>query len=129
MTNPAPTPFQPNPGPAGAYPANPTPQPPAYRGTPVPPAYQQPTPQPAYQAQQPAPYGTPNPADTGSFGWAVLGFFIPLAGLILFLVWRTEKPLSAKKAGVGALTGVLVTVALYALIFVVSIVAAVASAS
>ena len=43
--------------------------------------------------------------DKGSFGWAVLGFFIPLVGLILFLVWKNEKPKSAKKAGVGAIVG------------------------
>lgn len=59
-----------------------------------------PQPQQTYVApQQPA-------VDTGSFGWAVLGFFIPLVGLILFLVWKNEKPLSAKKAGIGAIVGV-----------------------
>ena len=25
------------------------------------------------------------------FGWGVLGFFIPLVGLILFLVWMKDK--------------------------------------
>lgn len=51
----------------------------------------------------------PNP-DTGSFGWAVLGFFIPLVGLILFLVWRTTKPASARQSGIGALVGVIFSV-------------------
>lgn len=41
--------------------------------------------------------------DSGSFGWAVLGFFIPLCGLILYLVWRNTKPKCAKNAGIGAL--------------------------
>lgn len=41
--------------------------------------------------------------DAGSFWYGVLGFFIPLAGLILFCVWRNEKPKSAKQAGIGAL--------------------------
>lgn len=41
--------------------------------------------------------------DTGSFGWAILGFFIPLAGLILFCVWRNDRPKDAKMAGVAAL--------------------------
>jgi len=36
--------------------------------------------------------------DSGSFGWAVLGFFIPLAGLILFFVWKNDRPKSAKMA-------------------------------
>ena len=44
--------------------------------------------------------------DSGSFGWAVLGFFIPLVGLILWLVWKDTKPKSAKMAGIGALVGV-----------------------
>ncbi len=48
--------------------------------------------------------------DSGSIGWAILGFFIPLAGLILFLVWKDSKPNCAKKAGVGALISVLASI-------------------
>ncbi len=48
--------------------------------------------------------------DKGNFGWAVLGFFFPLIGLILFLVWKDTKHGDAKKAGVGALVGFLVSV-------------------
>ncbi len=51
-------------------------------------------------------------ADSGSFGWAVLGFFLPLVGLILYLVWRNTKPQSAKKAGIGALVGFVVNIVL-----------------
>lgn len=47
--------------------------------------------------------------DSGSFGWAVLGFFIPLVGLILWLVWKDTKPKSAKMAGIGALVGVVIS--------------------
>ena len=43
--------------------------------------------------------------DKGSFGWAVLGFFFPLVGLILFIVWESTKKKSAKQAGIGALVG------------------------
>ena len=61
-----------------------------------------------------APTGTaPAPAaeeDKGSFGWAVLGFFIPLVGLILFLAWKNTKPKSAKKAGIGALVSTILSV-------------------
>ena len=53
-----------------------------------------------------------DPNDSGSFGWAVLGFIIPLVGLILFLVWRDTKPKCAKKAGVGALVSVILSVVL-----------------
>ena len=44
-------------------------------------------------------------ADTGSFGWAVLGFCIPIVGLVLFLVWKDTRPGDAKNAGWGALIG------------------------
>lgn len=51
-------------------------------------------------------YSAPQaPVDSGSFGWAFLGFCFPLVGLILFLVWKGNKPLTAKRAGVGALVG------------------------
>lgn len=53
--------------------------------------------------------------DSGSFGWALLGFFFPLVGLILYIVWKDEKPKSAKRAGKGAL----VSVILYLIIMVI----------
>lgn len=43
------------------------------------------------------------PQDAGSIWCIILGFFVPIAGLILFCVWRTEKPKSAKQAGIAAL--------------------------
>lgn len=61
----------------------------------------------------------PTAQDNGSFGWAVLGFFIPVAGLILYLVWRTEKPLSARRAGIGALVSVIVGAVFTVLLIVV----------
>lgn len=57
-----------------------------------------------------APKKTTNPDDASSFGWALLGFLIPLVGLILFLVWKDESPLKAKSCGKGALVGVIVEV-------------------
>lgn len=63
--------------------------------------------------QQPS--GRPTPAQMSQFsndapsgGYATLGFFIPLVGLILFLVWHNEYPLRAKSAGTGALIGFIV---------------------
>lgn len=47
------------------------------------------------------------PNDSDSFKWAVLGFVVPLAGLILFLVWRRKKPKAATHVGMGALVGTL----------------------
>jgi|CZCB01.1.fsa_nt_gi hypothetical protein len=48
--------------------------------------------------------------DSGSFGWAVLGFFIPIIGLILYLVWNKERPKDAGMAGKGALASVILSV-------------------
>lgn len=64
----------------------------------------------------------PTTQDNGFFGWAVLGFFIPIAGLILYLVWKTEKPLSARRAGIGALVSVIVGAVLTVLLIVVEVV-------
>ena len=47
--------------------------------------------------------------DAPNFGLAVLGFFIPLAGFILWLVMRDATPLKANSAGKGALIGVIVS--------------------
>ena len=60
-----------------------------------------------YQQAPPRNY---DPYDSGSFGWFILGFFIPLVGLILFLVWSGDKPRSAKMAGMGALISILIGV-------------------
>lgn len=46
--------------------------------------------------------------DAPSTGYAVLGFFFPLIGLILYLVWKAERPLRAKSCGKGALIGFIV---------------------
>jgi len=43
------------------------------------------------------------PGDSPSLGYAVLGFIIPLVGLILYIVWKDQFPLRARSAGKGAL--------------------------
>ncbi len=60
--------------------------------------------------------------DSGSFGWAVLGFFIPIVGLILWLVWRDTRPRDARMSRNGFIAGLIVGV-------VVSIIYAVAMAA
>ena len=47
--------------------------------------------------------------DAPSAGFAVLGFFFPLVGLILYLVQRETHPQQAKSAGKGALIGFIVS--------------------
>ncbi|MDR1266102.1 MAG: hypothetical protein LBK42_11230 [Propionibacteriaceae bacterium] len=63
--------------------------------------------------------GTAGPLDSGSFGWAVLGFFIPLAGLILWLVWQRERPLDSRQARNGFIAGLIVEVGVPVLILLV----------
>lgn len=69
---------------------------------------------------------------TGSTaGWGVLGFFVPIVGLILFIVWNKgfDKP-KGKAAGIGALISVIVSVVSYIIYFIIIfVVAGVASAT
>ena len=66
------------------------------------------TPQPQYTSQ-------PQAVDNGGFGWGLLGCCIPIVGLVLFLVWKDNKPKTAKAAGVGAIVGVVLCVIYYLL--------------
>ena len=88
------------------------------------PPHQQPA-QPEYapygyapQPWYPPPGYVLQPIDRPSFGFAVLGFFIPIVGLILWLVWRDQTPLKAKSAGTGAL----VRMGVYAVLIVIVII-------
>lgn len=68
--------------------------------------------------------------DAPSAGFAVLCFFIPLLGLILYLIWKDEYPLKAKSCGKGALISVIVSVVLtlfYAIIIAIVAAAAIGS--
>ena len=64
---------------------------------------------------------TPVTNDSGSIGWGLLGFCVPIVGLVLFLVWRNEKPRAAKVAGVGALIAVIISVIWYVLVLVAGV--------
>ncbi len=59
--------------------------------------YQQPVGQPVYNQ--------PVQNQKGNIGWGILGFFVPIVGLILYLVWKDSKPGDSKVAGMGALIG------------------------
>lgn len=51
-----------------------------------------------------------SPDDAPSTGFSVLCFFIPVVGLILYLLWHETSPLKAKSCGKGAIIGVIVGV-------------------
>lgn len=55
----------------------------------------------------------PAVVDKGGFGWGLLGWCVPVVGLILFLVWKDTKPKTAKAAGIGALVSVILGVVIY----------------
>ena len=56
------------------------------------------------------------PDDAPNFGFAVLGFFFPIIGLILHIIYHDEYPKKAASAGKGAIWGAVVSVALLILI-------------
>ena len=55
----------------------------------------------------------PEVVDNGGFGWGLLGFCIPIVGLILSLVWKDTKPNTSSAAGKGALISVIISVVFY----------------
>jgi uncharacterized membrane protein len=44
-------------------------------------------------------------SSSDSILWGILGFCIPLVGLILFFTWNQTQPKNAKYSGIGALIG------------------------
>jgi hypothetical protein len=71
-------------------------------------------------------YQQPVQPTKGSFGWAVLGFFVPLVGLILWLVWQKDRPGDSRRARNGFIAGVIAYV-LITIIYVVVIAAILSS--
>ena len=67
--------------------------------------------------------------DDDNIGWGVLGFFFPIVGLILYLVWKNTLPLRAKSCGKGAIVGVVVYIIFYILSAVLMAMAASAYAA
>ena len=55
-------------------------------------------------------------------GWGFLSYFVPIAGLILFCIWRTERPKTSKVCGICALVSFLVSVAVAILYIVLAFV-------
>ena len=53
--------------------------------------------------------------DKGGFGWGLLGFLVPIAGLLLYLLWQNTHPKNAKAAGKGALWYVIISAILVVL--------------
>lgn len=60
--------------------------------------------------------------DSLSLGFAILGFFIPIVGLILFLIYEEKKPKRAKSAGKGALIGFITEIVLAIILVILYVV-------
>lgn len=92
--------------------------------TPSPAPYTPPVYQPSISnndTSQPA--STPAKEEGNCFGWSVLGFFIPLVGLILYFCWKKEKPMAAK----ASLNGMITRLVIYAITFLFSFLGALAA--
>lgn len=61
----------------------------------------------------------PREDDAPNAGFAVLSFFVPIVGLILYLVWNDTMPMRARSCGKGAIIGFIVWLIL-GIIFIVS---------
>lgn len=53
----------------------------------------------------------------GNIAFGVISFFIPIAGLILFICWRKEYPKNSKYSGIGAIIGGVVQILFYIFFF------------
>ncbi len=60
--------------------------------------------------------------DNSNLGFAILGFFIPIVGLIIFLIYEGKKPKRAKSAGKGALIGFITKIVLTIILVILYVV-------
>ena len=60
-------------------------------------------------------------------GLGILCFFFPVVGLILYIIWKDEKPVKAKGAGSSALWAVGLIVGFYILFFLLMMIVGIAS--
>lgn len=50
--------------------------------------------------------------------WGVVGYFVPIAGIVLYFVWKNSNPEQAKGAGIGALINIVLTVIICVFYFI-----------
>ncbi len=60
--------------------------------------------------------------DAPSRGFAILGFFVPIIGLILYLIYERKQPKRAKSAGKGALVGFITKIVIYIVIVILYVI-------
>ena len=67
-----------------------------------------------------------NSGDAPNWGMLILGFLIPLVGLIIWLMNKDTKPQMAKDAGKGALIGFIANLVISFLFAIIMVVASLA---
>lgn len=73
-------------------------------------------------SQVPVAEPTVKKEDEGSkVGYGILAFFIPVVGLVLYILWKKEKPATARAAGKGALISFVSGLIFYIVIMVCSV--------
>lgn len=60
-------------------------------------------------------------AEGSKVGYGILAFFIPVVGLVLYILWKKEKPATARAAGKGALISFVSGLIFYIVIMVCSV--------
>lgn len=75
----------------------------------------------------PAPTNSNDFDDSSGKGLAVLCFFIPLVGLILYLIYQKDRPILAKAVGKGAIAGFIVRVTLAVIITILYLIICIAA--
>lgn len=59
-------------------------------------------------------------SDDSTWGFSLLGFFLPIVGLVLYLVWHDTLPKRAKASGIGAIIGACIPIILFILLISLS---------
>ena len=60
-------------------------------------------------------------SDSSPFGFGILGFFVPLAGIILGIMWSNVRPKRAHAALVGGIIGIVASIVFIILCYVLAI--------
>ncbi len=86
----------------------------------------------SYTSISTEPKTSPKSSDESTGGWKVLGFFLgffgaalwflPLVSLVLYLIWKNDKPKIAKSIGQFTLIGLAGGVALVAIIVIIAVI-------
>ena len=63
------------------------------------------------------PISNNKPLDSGNIWFCFLGYCVPIAGLILYFVWKDQKPKNAKRCIQGFLISIILSIIIYILYF------------